>query len=165
MKSADQSQTVQQYLTFRLADEIFAVDVAQVREILDQTAVTRVPQMPDYMLGVINLRGSVVPVVDLRRKFGMATKEADVDTCIVVLDVVMNEEKTTIGAVADAVHEVLDLPSEAIEPPPRMGTKLRTDFIRGMGKKDETFLILLDIDRIFSTDELVGIQESTTFTS
>ena len=151
-----------QYLTFRLGDETFAVDVCQVREILDQAPITRVPQMPDYMLGVINLRGSVVPVVDLHRKFGQAAHETSRDNCIVVLEVDCGGEKTIVGAQADAVSEVLDLPADAIEPPPRLGMKLKTEFIRGMGKKDEQFIIILDIDRIFSTDELALLQERET---
>jgi len=117
-----------------------------------------VPQMPAYMLGVINLRGSVVPVVDLRRKFGMGERNESRDNCIVVLEVDFGGERTVVGALADAVQEVLDLNAEQIEPPPRLGMQLKTEFIRGMGKKDEQFIILLDIDRIFSSDELVLLQ-------
>ena len=149
----------QQYLTFRLGAETFGVDVLQVREILDLIPVTRVPQMPEYMLGVINLRGSVVPVVDLRRKFGLPAAEATRESCIVVLEVELGGERGVVGALTDAVSEVLDLPAEAIEPPPRLGTKLKAEFIRGMGKKDEQFLIILDIDRIFSSEELSLLQE------
>ena len=150
----------QQFLTFRLGAETFAVDVLQVREILDLIAITRVPQMPGYMLGVINLRGSVVPVIDLRRKFGLPASEASRDNCIVVLEVDSAGEKTVVGAQADAVTEVLDLPQDAIEPPPRLGMRLKTEFIRGMGKKDEEFLIILDVDRIFSDTALAQLQES-----
>lgn len=149
----------QQYLTFRLGEEIFAVDVLQVREILDLTPVTRVPQMPDYMLGVINLRGSVVPVIDMRRKFGLPAATATRDSCIVVLEVSLGGEHIVVGALTDAVSEVLDLPAEAIEPPPRLGTKLRSEFIRGMGKKDDQFQIILNIDRIFSSEELTLLQD------
>jgi purine-binding chemotaxis protein CheW len=149
----------QQFLTFRLGSETFAVDVAQVREILDLCPITKVPQMPDYMLGVINLRGSVVPVVDLRRKFGLPASETTRDNCIVVLEVDFAGDVTVVGAQADAVSEVLDLPADAIEPPPRLGMQLKTEFIRGMGKKDEEFIIILDIDRIFSSDELALLQE------
>ena len=148
----------QQYLTFRLGEETFGVDVLQVREILDLIPVTRVPQMPEYMLGVINLRGSVVPVVDLRRKFGLPPAAATRDSCIVVLEVAFAGERSVVGALTDAVSEVLDLPAEAIEPPPRLGSKLRAEFIRGMGKKEEQFLIVLDIDKIFSSEELSLLQ-------
>lgn len=148
-----------QLLTFRLSDEIFAINVMQVKEILGITPITRVPQMPEFMLGVINLRGSVVPVVDLRRKFGMPAIEITRDSCIIVVEVLCGEDRTVIGAMNDAVQEVLDLPNNLIEPPPRMGTKLSTEFIHGMGKKDEQFIIILDIDRIFSSDEIVSIQD------
>lgn len=144
----------QQYLSFALGGEAFAVNVLQVKEILDVVNITRVPQMPDYMLGVINLRGSVVPVVDLRCKFGMEKRALGQESCIVVLEVDFDGEQLVIGALTDAVREVLDLSSEEIEPPPRLGMKLRSEFIRGMGKKGESFIIILDIDKLFSGDEL-----------
>lgn len=148
----------QQFLSFALGDEVFAVNVLQVKEILDVINITRVPQMPDYMLGVINLRGSVVPVVDLRCKFGMEKRAANQESCIVVLEIDFDSERVVIGALTDAVREVLDLSADQIEPPPRMGMKLRSDFIRGMGKQGESFIIILDIDKIFSTDELCVMQ-------
>ncbi|HEY7745029.1 MAG TPA: chemotaxis protein CheW [Desulfuromonadales bacterium] len=147
-----------QYLTFRLGEETFAVDVTKAREILDFAPPTRVPQTPGYMLGVINLRGSVVPVVDLRTKFGLAATATTRDTCIIVLEITADGEATIVGAVADSVQEVLELDAEQIEPPPRIGTRLKTEFIRGMGNHDDRFLILLDIDRVFSTDELSLVQ-------
>lgn len=146
-----------QYLAFKLDNDLFAVDVGKAREILDYVEVTRVPQTPDYMLGVINLRGSVVPVINLRRKFGMDEVERTVDTCIIVLEVEVKETPIIIGIVADAVQEVLDLAAEQIEPPPRLGTRLNTEFIQGMGNLDDNFVIILDIDRIFSVDELAVI--------
>ena len=143
-----------QYLTFKLGDEIFAVDVAKVREILDVSTITKVPQTPEFMRGVINLRGSVVPVVDMRLKFGMSRTERTVNTCIVVMEVELNGEPVVIGAMADSVQEVLELEPEQIEPAPRIGTHLRTEFIKGMGKHNDRFLIILDSDRIFSGSEL-----------
>jgi purine-binding chemotaxis protein CheW len=143
-----------QFLTFRLADELFALDIGKVREVLDFTSITKVPQTPDYMRGVINLRGSVVPVVDLRLKFGMKMSEQTVNTCVIIVEVEMDGEKVVMGAMADAVQEVLDLEPDQIEPPPRIGTKLNTDFIRGMGKHAEQFIIILDIDKVFSCEEL-----------
>lgn len=143
-----------QYLTFKLEDEIFAVDIGKVREVLDFTAVTKVPQTPDFMLGVINLRGSVVPVVDMRLKFGMSRTEKTVNTCIIIVEIDIEGESTIIGALADSVQEVMDLEPDQIEPPPRIGTRLKTKFIKGMGKKDEQFIIILDIDKVFSADEL-----------
>ena len=154
---AQAETTHQQFLSFALGDEVFAVNVLQVKEILDVINITRVPQMPDYMLGVINLRGSVVPVIDLRCKFGMEKGEKHQDNCIVVLEIDFNSERVVIGALTDAVREVLDLSSEQIEPPPRMGMKLKSEFILGMGKQGETFIIILDIDKIFSSDELCVI--------
>ena len=150
----------QQFLSFALGDEVFAVNVLQVKEILDVINITRVPQMPDYLLGVINLRGSVVPVVDLRCKFGMEKRTLNQESCIVVLEVDFDGERVIIGALTDAVREVLDLAADQIEPPPRMGMKLRSEFIRGMGKQGETFIIILDIDKIFSSDELCVMQEA-----
>ncbi|HEY5513727.1 MAG TPA: chemotaxis protein CheW [Geomonas sp.] len=148
-----------QYLTFRLEDELFALDIGKVREVLDFTSITKVPQTPDYMRGVINLRGSVVPVVDLRLKFGMTMAEQTVNTCVIIVEVEMDGEKVVMGAMADAVQEVLDLEPDQIEPPPRIGTKLNTDFIRGMGKYADQFIIILDIDKVFSVDELELVHE------
>jgi len=148
-----------QYLTFELNDEVFALDITQVREVLDFTNVTKVPNTPDFMCGVINLRGGVVPVVDMRRKFGMPRAEKTVNTCIVIAEVAIDDESTVLGALVDSVQEVLVLEPEQIEPPPRLGTKMKTDFIRGMGKQDDRFIILLDIDKVFASDELILVNE------
>ena len=146
-----------QYLTFKLDDEVFALGIDKVREVLDYTSVTKVPQTPDFMRGVINLRGSVVPVVDMRLKFGMAKTEKTVNTCIIIVEINLEGETTVLGALADSVQEVLDLEPQQIEPAPKIGTKLRTDFIRGMGKRDEQFIIILDIDKVFSSEELAAV--------
>jgi len=147
-----------QYLTFKLAEEVFAIDVAKVREVLDFTTITKVPRTPDFMSGVINLRGNVVPVVDLRLCFEMSKTEKTVNTCIVVVEVILEGESTIIGALADSVEEVIDLEPEQIEPAPRIGTQIRTDFIKGMGKRDAQFLMILDIDRVFSAEELAAVR-------
>ena len=147
-----------QYLTFRLGEEVFALDISQVREVLDYTAITRVPRMPEFMRGVINLRGSVVPVVDLRLKFGMTATERTVNTCIIIAEVAIEGERTLLGALADSVQEVIDLDPGQIEPPPRLGTSIHAQFISGMGKHDERFVIILDVDRVFSSDELSLVQ-------
>nr|WP_276609594.1 chemotaxis protein CheW [Desulfuromonas acetexigens] len=147
-----------QYLTFKLDDEVFALGIDKVREVLDYTSVTKVPQTPDFMRGVINLRGSVVPVVDMRLKFGMAKTEKTVNTCIIIVEINLEGETTVLGALADSVQEVLDLEPHQIEPAPKIGTKLRTEFIRGMGKRDEQFIIILDIDKVFSSEELATVQ-------
>jgi len=148
-----------QYLTFRLEDEVFALDITKVREVLDYTIVTKVPRTPDFMRGVINLRGSVVPVVDLRLKFGMTATESGVNTCIIITEVQVDNETVVLGALADAVQEVLDLEPGSISPPPRIGTKLRTEFIKGMGRQNDRFLIILDIDKVFSVDELAAVRQ------
>lgn len=148
-----------QYLTFKLADEIFAVDVAKVREILDYTAATKVPGTPEFMRGVINVRGNVVPVVDMRLKFGLSATEKTVDTCIVVMEVDVEDEKTTLGALVDSVQEVFELEVAQIEPPPRIGTRWRTDFIKGIGKRNNELIIILDTDKVFSINELGIIQD------
>ena len=151
-----------QYLTFKLDEEVFALDVAKVREILDFTTVTRVPQTPDFMRGVINLRGSVVPVMDLRLKFGMSSTEKTVNTCVIVVEMVMEGEIMILGVLADSVQEVIDLEPEQIEPAPRIGTKLNTEFILGMGKHNETFMMILDIDKVFSEGEKGAIRGAET---
>ncbi|MCP4717228.1 MAG: chemotaxis protein CheW [Deltaproteobacteria bacterium] len=147
-----------QYLTFKLEDEIFAIDVAKVQEVLDYMNITVVPKSPDYMRGVINVRGSVVPVADLRLKFGMTRTEKAVDTCIIATEIVMDEETTVIGALADSVQEVVDIGPEQIEPAPKIGSRWRPEFIRGIGKHNDRFIIILEIDRIFSAEELERVQ-------
>jgi len=146
-----------QYLTFRLGDEVFALDITKVREVLDFTAVTKVPRTPEFMRGVINLRGSVVPVVDLRLKFGMTRTENTVNTCIIITEVTVDGDTAVLGCLSDSVQEVLDLEPGNIAPAPRIGAKLRTEFIRGMGRRDERFIIILDIDKVFSSDELAQV--------
>ena len=149
-----------QYVTFSLGDELFGVEVTRTREILSLTPVTKVPQTPDYLLGVINLRGQVVPVVDMRLKLGMPAVEETEDTCIIVVEVQVEDESIVVGALADAVREVLEIRTDQIEPAPRLGTRLNTEFITGMGKVDDQFMILLNIDRIFSDDELTIVQDA-----
>ncbi|HEY5522592.1 MAG TPA: chemotaxis protein CheW [Desulfuromonadaceae bacterium] len=148
-----------QYLTFKLAEEVFALDVTKVKEILEYTTVTKVPQTPDFMRGVINLRGSVVPVIDLRLKFGMTATEQTINTCIIVAEVKMDGETILLGALADSVQEVNDMEPDQIEAAPHIGTQLNTDFIKGMGKKDGNFVMILDIDKVFSSDELSSFTE------
>jgi purine-binding chemotaxis protein CheW len=148
-----------QYLTFKLKGEIFALDISKVREVLDFTTITKVPQTPDFMLGVINLRGGAVPVVDMRLKFGMAATEMTVNTSIIIAEIEIDGEKVVLGALVDSVQEVIDLDPDQIEPPPRIGTRLKTKFIRGMGRRDDQFIILLDIDKIFSFDDLAVARE------
>jgi purine-binding chemotaxis protein CheW len=151
---------VRQYLTFRLGEEVFGLDVGKVREILDFTTITKVPRTPEFMRGVINLRGSVVPVVDMRVKFGMSATEKTVNTCIVVAEVELEGDSIVLGALVDSVQEVFELEPGQIEPAPRIGTKLKTEFIKGMGKRDDRFIILLDVDKAFSAEELSLVADS-----
>jgi len=140
-----------QYLTFRLDNEVFALDIGKVREVLEFTTATRVPRTPEFMRGVINLRGSVVAVVDLRLKFGMSKTKQTESTCVIISEVSVNGEALVLGALADSVEEVIDIAAEQIVPAPRIGTRLNTEFIQGMGKQGDRFFIILNIDNVFSS--------------
>ncbi|MBU3917526.1 chemotaxis protein CheW [bacterium] len=151
---------ITQFLTFKLEEEVFAVEISKVREVLEYGTITKVPQTPKMMKGVINLRGSVVPVIDMRVKFGMNEKEKTVNTVTIIIEIEIDNELTMIGAMVDSVKEVMNLDSEHIEPAPNIGTRLNTDFIRGMGKHDGQFIIILNIERIFTMDELEQVQQA-----
>ncbi len=152
--SVEEIKEAKPYLTFRLLQEVFAINVGKVREVLDLTAITKIPRTPNFMRGVINLRGSVVPVVDLRLCLEMPQTEKTVNTCIIVMEVVLEGDSVIVGALADSVNEVIDLEPDQIEAAPRIGMHIRTDFIQGMGKRDNQFIMILDIDKVFSTDEI-----------
>jgi len=143
------------YLTFQLGEEVFAADVSNVHKVLDFTPVTKIPGTPDFMRGIINLRGRAVPVVDLRLKFGMAETEQTLSTCIIVMNIGMGGGNAVIGALADSVRDVFEFDPGEIEPPPRFGATTKTDYIQGIGKREEQFVIILDFNRIFSTDDVV----------
>jgi purine-binding chemotaxis protein CheW len=160
MMSVSEITETRQYLTFKLGDEIFGTDVAKVREVLDFTTITKIPRTPEFMSGVINLRGSVVPVVDLRLCFHMSKTERTKNTCIVVVEVMLEGEATVIGALTDSVVEVVDLEPAQIQPAPRIGTQIKTEFIKGMGRVDSQFIMILDIDRVFSADELSVVRSA-----
>ncbi|MCP4714656.1 MAG: chemotaxis protein CheW [Deltaproteobacteria bacterium] len=147
-----------QYLAYNLGEEIFAVDVLKVREVLESQEITKVPRAPDFMKGIINVRGVVVPVIDMHVKFGMEETEKTVNTCVILLEVEFDGETTVLGAQADAVREVIDLEPDQIEQAPKIGSKWKTEFIKGIGKRNDEFIILLDIDRIFSADEIALVQ-------
>ncbi|MBF0400312.1 MAG: chemotaxis protein CheW [Magnetococcales bacterium] len=158
MSTATITETTQ-FLTFTLADEVFAVEIGRVKEVLEYTALTKVPRTPIAMCGVINLRGSVVPVMDMRVKFGMSQSDRTVNTCIIIIEVTVDENKVVLGAMADSVKEVMSLDPGQVDPPPKIGTSLRTDFIRGMGRQGDHFIIILDADRAFSESELERAME------
>jgi purine-binding chemotaxis protein CheW len=159
MTTAGIIQTTQ-YLTFKLDNEVFAIDISKVREVLDFTSTTRVPRMPEFMRGVINLRGRVVPVVDLRLTFGMSQTERTVNTCVIIVEMTVDEETAVIGALADSVQEVLGFGLEHIEPAPKIGTRLKTDFIKGMGRQNDQFVIILDIDKVLTSVELLLVHDA-----
>ncbi|MBU0718189.1 MAG: chemotaxis protein CheW [Planctomycetes bacterium] len=140
------------YLTFKLANEEYGVEILKVRELIGLMDITAVPQMPVYMKGVINLRGKVIPVVDLRLKFGLEEIKHTEETCIIVVDV-----GKEIGIIVDTVSEVLDIAGDNIEPPPSMGGSVDTTFILGMGKVGQEVKILLDIDKVMTTTELIDL--------
>lgn len=152
-----QAATVQQFLTFTLGSEMFAVGTLSVKEIIEYGQLTEVPMMPSFIRGVINLRGAVVPVIDLSARFGRAATEITRRTCIVIIEVPSGEDKQDIGVVVDSVSEVLEIPAGDIEPPPAFGAKIRTDFIYGMGKVAGKFVILLDVGKVLSVDEIASL--------
>jgi purine-binding chemotaxis protein CheW len=130
-----------------------------VREVLEFTGCNRVPRTPPHVRGMINLRGSVVPVIDLRLKLGLTATERTVDTCVIITEVQVEGEPLVLGALADAVQEVIELDKAAILPPPRMGTRVDTRFLRGIGKREDQFLLVLDLERVLSDDELLAVAE------
>ena len=140
-----------QYITFILGDESFAINVAQVREVLELPLITKVPGAPDYMRGVINVRGKATPVVDLRLKFGLPSTPDTINSRIVVLELELDSETTVVGGIADSVHEVIELEAGQINPPPRIAMRWRTELIQGMGRRGDEFIILLDINRVFAS--------------
>ena len=155
-------QTIQeacQYLTFKLADEVFALDVAKVREILEYSKITKVPKTAEFLLGVINVRGSVVPVIDMRLRLGLSSVTPTVDTCIVVLEISIEGETVIVGALVDSVQEVFELESQMIEPAPRIGTRWKTEFIDGLGKRDDSFIMILNIEKLIASQETAFFSE------
>jgi purine-binding chemotaxis protein CheW len=143
-----------QYLTFTLDQEIFALDIGTVREVLELTDITRIPRMPDHMRGVINLRGHAVPVVDMRKKFNLSSIDDTVDTCIIITEVETSQGRVIMGGLVDAVREVLELPPDTLEAPPSMGTSVKQEYIRAMGRQAEDFVIILDGAQVFTAEEL-----------
>ena len=144
-----------QYLTFTLDGEAYATEITKVREVLEHTDTTRVPRTPEYMQGVINLRGNVVPVMDLRMQFGLATGEVTVDTCIIIIEVNIEGQAVVLGALADSVQEVIDLRQDQMEATPTLGTRVSNKFIQAMGKaSDDSFIIILNMDKVFSVEQI-----------
>lgn len=142
------------YLTFKLDNELFAVNVSRVLEILEMRPVTKIPKSLPFMRGIINLRGNILPVIDTRVKFGMAPVDYTIDTCIIVLNINTNNESFLAGAIVDSVQKVLDIPAESIQPSANITAVFRKDFISGVGKADDNFIMILNIDNVFSPEEV-----------
>ena len=159
--AADSGQATAQYLTFWLGEEVFAMDIRTVREIIQYGPMTPVPLMPDFVRGVINLRGAVVPVIDLQARFGRPPAHVGKKTCVVIFDAVRAGERVELGLQVDAVSEVIDIAPGQIEPPPDFGSAIRRDFIRGMGKVAGRFVIILEPDRAFDVTDMAQLCEQS----
>jgi purine-binding chemotaxis protein CheW len=143
-----------QLLTFLLDKEVYGTDIGLIQEVLEYRKVTPVPRTPNFMMGVINLRGNVVPVADLRQQFDMNIIDATVDTCIVIVNVTVDGERTPMGILVDAVKKVISLGPGEVSPPPRIGSRIDTHFISAMGRRDEEFIVILNLPRVFSKNQL-----------
>lgn len=157
-------QEPQQYLTFVLSGEVYAMRILNIKEIIEYGSLTEVPRMPEFIRGVINLRGAVVPVIDLGARFGKSLTNVTRRTCIIIIEITFDDEPHVVGMMVDAVNEVLEIPLAEIEPAPQFGAHIRADFIQGMGKIDGKFVIILNIQQVLSVDEistLVGVSGET----
>ncbi len=152
---------INSFLSFKLGEEEFAAHVGKVLNILEMTKITEVPKAPEYMKGVINLRGTVLPVIDTRIKFGMPPTEYTANTCIIVLDIEVDGESIQIGALVDGVQAVLEIDKSKIMPPPSIGSKYRSEFIEGVANIDDKFIMILDMDAVFSTEDVTHLKDKT----
>jgi purine-binding chemotaxis protein CheW len=157
----DEIISMNSYLSFKLGDEFFAVHVSKVLNILELLQITKVPKSHESILGVINLRGSVLAVVDIRLKFGLPHAVSSKDTCILVLQVMVNEEQIETGALVDSVHAVIEVDENQILPPPSVGVKFRSEFVTGIIKQDEKFIMVVDIDKLFAIENFISNLEET----
>lgn len=153
---------ISQYMTFKLGNELFAINVAQVREVLEVPTITKVPTSPDYMRGVVNVRGKAIPVVDMRLRFGLPVAPDTVSTRIIVMELLLDGETTVLGGMADSVHEVIELDPSNINPPPSIAMRWRTEFIQGMGRRGDDFIIILDVNAVFASEELALVDKAAT---
>lgn len=149
------------YLTFKLGQETFGANVSRILNILEMTKITKVPKSPSYMKGVINLRGAVLPLIDTRIKFDLGETEYTTNTCILVLDIDISGESVHVGALVDSVLEVIEIDDNQIQPPPSIGSKYKSEFIEGVAKINDEFIMLLNMDMIFSTQEVSLLKESS----
>ncbi len=158
MEIKEKEETLQQqYLTFFLADEEYAINIQRVKEIIEYTTVTKVPKVPEWIRGVINLRGNVVPVVDLTVRFGLEERPVTKTTCIVIVEVEQDSERTVMGVIADAVNQVIDFGPKDIEDAPAFGTRVRLEYLFGMGKLGKKFALILNIDSVLNSTELLTV--------
>jgi purine-binding chemotaxis protein CheW len=151
---------ISQYMTFKLGNELFAINVEQVREVLEVSTITRVPTAPDYMRGVVNVRGKAIPVVDLRLRFGLPATVDTVSTRVIVMELLLDGETTVLGGMADSVHEVIEIEPGNIGPPPRIAMRWRTEFIQGLGRRGDDFIIILDVNAVFASEELALVDRA-----
>ena len=148
------TQQTESYLTFNLDNELFGINVSKVLEILEIKPITKVPKSPSFMKGVINLRGNILPVIDTRNKFCIPHLDFTIDTCIIVLNINTGNDSVLVGAIVDSVQKVIDIPAEAIQPSQTMGAIYREDFINGIAKVVDDFIMILNIDKVFSAEEI-----------
>jgi purine-binding chemotaxis protein CheW len=153
------------YLTFKLGDELFAAGVSKVIEILEIPKITKVPRSPEFMRGVVNLRGNVLSVIDSRIKFGLPPVEDTVSTCIIVMNIQIENQEITLGLIADAVKEVVEIDKTSIQALPEIGSKYRSEFIEGMVKSNDQFIMILNIDLLFSSQEANILQDAQELTT
>jgi len=161
MEQKTNEKEAKSYLTFKLGEEQFGVHVSQVLNILEMASITKVPKSPDYMKGVINLRGKVLPVIDARIKFGMEETEYTNNTCIIVMDLELEGNTINIGTIVDGVLSVVEISESEVEPPPSIGSKFKSEFIYGMAKVEEEFVMLVDMQKVITTDEMTEISNKS----
>jgi purine-binding chemotaxis protein CheW len=147
-----------QYITFKIGDELFAIDVISVREVLELSLITRIPDAPAHLRGMVNVRGEAIPVVDLRAKFGLEPIPDSVHTRIVVLEIDVDGQRSVLGGIADSVHEVIDFEAEMISPPPRFATRWKGDLIKGVARRNEELIIILSTDAVFSGNDMEQVE-------
>lgn len=153
--------TISSFLSFRLGDELFAAHVGKVLEILEVPKITKVPRAPVFIRGVVNLRGNVLPVIDTRIKFGLPATEDTVNTCILVMNIIFSGKEIVLGAIVDAVQEVLEIDPVHIQAVPSVGSQYKTGFIEGMVKMDDQFIMVLNLDHVFTSEEVVNLEEAS----
>ncbi|WP_404342339.1 chemotaxis protein CheW [Pseudoalteromonas mariniglutinosa] len=157
VNGAEHSEQYQQYLTFSLKEEYYGIAISSVKEIIEYRTITAIPLMPEFVKGVLNLRGEVVPVIDLSMRFGKPASEIRKRSCIVIIEITYEEQIVLLGVVVDAVNEVVDITASQIDPPPTFGAKIRAEFIKGVANVEEQFIVLLRMAKVLSIDEMATL--------